>query len=54
MIQIDMVIPSCQPDAHHLFYTCGVTDEDVMDSEHESILEQRPLWCRIKEVGKSI
>ena len=40
MIQINMDLPKsceecpcCQPDAHHWFYSCGVTGEDVMDSE---------------------
>jgi hypothetical protein len=59
MIQINMDLPKsceecpcCQPDAHHWFYSCGVTGEDVMDSEYKHVLEHRPQWCPIKEVNK--
>lgn len=55
MLLVDMELPSgcdvcpcCQPDAHFNLYTCGITEEDVMDDETGEILQERPLGCPIQ------
>lgn len=56
MIQIDMDMPKncskcpcCQEDPHGTLYTCGVTEEDIMDDETGEILQERPDWCPLEE-----
>lgn len=55
MLLVDMelptgcdVCPCCQPDAHFNQFTCGITEEDVMNEETGEILQERPFWCPIQ------
>lgn len=56
MVLIDMDLPigcegcpCCQPDVHFNLFTCGVTEDDVMDDETGEILQERPHWCPMEE-----
>ena len=57
MIQIDMemptdcnVCPCCQSNVHFTHFTCGITENDVVDDETGEIFKNRPSWCPLKEV----
>ena len=57
MIQIDMemptdcnICPCCQSNVHFTHFTCGITEDDVVDDETGEIFKDRPSWCPLKEV----
>jgi hypothetical protein len=57
MIQIDMemptdcnICPCCQSNVHFTHFTCGITEDDVVDGETGEIFKDRPSWCPLKEV----
>lgn len=59
MVLIDMELPSgcdvcpcCQPDAHYIRFTCGVTEDDIMDDETGEVFDERPPYCPIKEISE--
>lgn len=43
------VCPCCQPNVHFTRYTCGITEEDVMDDDTGEILQERHLCCPMSE-----
>lgn len=57
MIQIDMemptdcnICPCCQSNVHFTHFSCGITEDDVVDDETGEIFKDRPSWCPLKEV----
>ncbi len=61
MVLIDMELPAgcedcpcCPPDAHFNLFTCGVTEDDVMDDETGKILQKRPPYCPLKEYHEGV